>query len=87
MICEKWHWLPSSKASEILIPSKHLGFMKTNFVFSYMSKCSLIVLALNSLRHPTVLALRRRAVLAICRLRFRKPFLESKAETLELELP
>lgn len=87
MICEKWHWLPSSKASAILIPSRHLGFMKTNFVFSCMSKCNLIIFALNSFKHPTHLALEGRAVLTICRLIFRKLFLESKAETLKLELP
>lgn len=87
MICEKWHRLPSSTASAILIPSRHLEFMKTNFVFSYMSKCNLIIFALNSLKHPTILALERRAVLTIRRLRFRKHFLESKAETLKLELP
>lgn len=87
MICEKWHWLPSSKVSAILILSRQLWFMKTNFVFSYMSKCNLIIFALNSFKHPTILALKRRAVLTICRLRLRKPFLESRADTLELELP
>lgn len=87
MICEKWHWLPSSTASAILISSRHLGFMKTNFVFSYMSKCNLIIFALNSFKHPTILALERRTVLIICRRRFKKSFLESKAETFELEIP
>lgn len=76
MICEKWHWFPSTTVSAILIPSRRLGLMKTNFVFSYMSKYNLIIFALNSFKHLTTFALERRAVLTIYRLRFRKPSLE-----------
>ena len=56
MICEKWHWLPSSKVSAILIQSRCLGFMKGNSAFSYMSKCNLIIFALNLFKHPTIFA-------------------------------